>query len=327
MKALEKLPKVSIIVTALDNEHTIGECLKSIFELDYPSELMEVLVVDGGSEDSTVKIVENYPVKLFVKPLNAPAAYNYALKMASADIVGFIDADAKVEKDWLRKLIVHLYDPKVAGASGTIKTWNYNSVLPRCIGYDMEYRYSRIKGETNRVATMNLLLKKSIIEEVGGFNENLPTQYETDPAVRITSRGYKIILEPAAKCYHFNRSTWRDYFKQQFKYGKNTLKLYLKMPQLIKGDAITDFSMNIQPILLVFSVLFALLGFFEGIFWSFSAILAAVLCAIFLFYAVKLAYLNRDPSALTLFAIYFVRAVAWTLGGLISLIRLLKSGA
>ena len=43
---------------------------------------------------------------------------------------------------------------------------------------------------------MNLLMKKSVIEEAGGFDERLPSQYDTDLGFRITSRGYKIVFEP-----------------------------------------------------------------------------------------------------------------------------------
>ncbi|MEM1785750.1 MAG: glycosyltransferase [Candidatus Bathyarchaeia archaeon] len=327
MSGSRNLPMVSIIVSTLNNEETIGECLKSIFELDYPQDLLEVIVVDGGSKDSTVTLAKNFPAKVMVKLSSAPGAYNYALKIAKGDIIGIIDADAKVERSWLKKLIVHLSDPKVAGASGTIKTWNRERALPRCIGYDIEYRYSRIKGEAKRVATMNLLLKRNVLEEIGGFNEALPTQYDTDLGVRITSRGYKIILDPSAKCYHFNRPTWRSYFKQQFQYGKNTLRLYLKIPRLIKGDAITDFSMNIQPILLFLSVIFALLGFFNNLFWIISAALIFILFGIFIFYAVKLAYIYKDVTAVMLIAVYLVRVVAWSIGGLASIVMLLKSEA
>ena len=80
--------------------------------------------MDGGSKDATVKIAENFPVKVVSIRLNAPAAYNYAMKIAAHSVLGFIDADAKVESQWLRKLVPHLEEPKVAGVSGSIETWN-----------------------------------------------------------------------------------------------------------------------------------------------------------------------------------------------------------
>jgi glycosyltransferase involved in cell wall biosynthesis len=108
----KSLPKVTVIVATLNNEKTISECLKSIFELDYPNEFLEVIVMDGCSKDSTVKIAQSYPTKVISEPLNAPAAYNYVMKIVSNDILGFIDSDAKVEKEWLKKLIKHLDNPR-----------------------------------------------------------------------------------------------------------------------------------------------------------------------------------------------------------------------
>lgn len=320
------VPKVSILIATLNNEETIGECLRSVFELNYPKEHLEVIIFDGGSKDSTVKIAQNYPAKIIVKQSNAPAAYNYAINHVESEVVGLIDADAKVEKEWLKKLIVHLKDPKVAGVSGTIETWNREGLLPRCIGYDLKYRYSRIKGEANRIATMNLLLKKSVLKEVGGFNENLPTQYDTDLGVRITGKGYKIVLEPQAKCYHFNRSTWREYFRQQLQYGRNTSKLYLKSPKLVRGDAITDFWMNIQPMLIATCILLLVAGFFEKAMWCISASILAFILILYTVSAIKLSHMYKDAGAMLLVVIYFVRAVAWTLGGAVSVAEILMAG-
>ena len=82
--ACNTYPKVSIIVAAYNNEQTIEECLKSILALDYPESSIEVIVMDGGSKDATVEIAQKYPVKVLSIRLNAPAAYNYAMKIASS---------------------------------------------------------------------------------------------------------------------------------------------------------------------------------------------------------------------------------------------------
>jgi cellulose synthase/poly-beta-1,6-N-acetylglucosamine synthase-like glycosyltransferase len=97
---------------------------ESIFELDYPKDLIEVIVIDAVSSDKTLQVAETYPVKAFSKQLNAPAAYNLAMKIASHEILGFVDADAKVERNWLKKLIPRLAEAKTAGVSGNIETWN-----------------------------------------------------------------------------------------------------------------------------------------------------------------------------------------------------------
>jgi len=321
-------PKVSIIVATLNSERTIDECLKAIFELNYPKDFLEIIVVDGCSKDATVKIAQKYPVKVISEPLNAPAAYNYALKMVSNDVLGFIDADAKVEKEWLNKLITYLDDPQVAGVSGGIETWNTENAWARSIGYDLKNRYARLKKYVVRVATMNLLLKKSVIEAVGGFDENLPSQYDTDLGFRITSRGYKILFEPSAKCYHFNRSTVSGYFRQQLQYGKNTTKLYFKHANLIKGDEITDFGMNIQPFLILAVIAFFLLGIPEALrqLWYVSAFILALIFVYYVISAVRLSVKFKDVAAMLLVVLYFVRAFAWFSGAVVTTVRFLAGG-
>ena len=321
-------PKVSIIVATLNNERTIDECLKAIFELNYPKDFLEIIVVDGCSKDATVKIAQKYPVKVVSAPLNAPAAYNHAMKIVSNDVLGFIDADAKVEKEWLNKLVTCLDDPQVAGVSGGIETWNTENAWARSIGYDLKNRYARLKKYVVRVATMNLLLKKSIIEEVGGFDENLPSQYDTDLGFRITSRGYKILFEPNAKCYHFNRSTVSGYFRQQLQYGKNTTKLYFKHANLIKGDEITDFGMNIQPFLILAVIAFFLLGIPEALrqLWYVSAFILALIFVYYVISAVRLSIKFKDVAAMLMVVLYFVRAFAWFSGAVVTTVRFLVGG-
>ena len=318
-------PKVSIIVATLNNEATINECLNAIFELNYPKDFLEVIVVDGCSKDATVEIAEKYRVKVISAPLNAPAAYNYAIKMISNEALGFIDADAKVEKEWLNKLVACLDDPQVAGVSGGIETWNAENVWARIIGYDLKSRYARLRNDAVRIATMNLLLKKSVIEEVGGFDEKLPSQYDTDLGFRITSRGYKILFEPDAKCYHFNRSTLNAYFRQQLQYGKNTAKLYLKHSELIKGDKITDFGMNIQPLLLLAAIMFFLLGLLDvlRLFWYVSALILAVVFVYYIVSAIRLSFKFKDSVSMLMLVLYLVRVVAWFTGGVITTISFL----
>jgi glycosyltransferase involved in cell wall biosynthesis len=318
-------PKISIIVATLNNERTIDECLKAIFELDYPKDFLEVIVVDGCSKDATVKIAQKYPVKIVSELLNAPAAYNCAMKMVSNDVLGFIDSDAKVEKEWLSKLVPHLADPQVAGVSGGIETWNTENAWARSIGYDLKSRYARLKKYVVRVATMNLLMKKSVIEVVGGFDENLPSQYDTDLGFRITSRGYKILFEPSAKCYHFNRSTVSGYFRQQLQYGKNTTKLYLKHGNLAKGDEITDFGMNIQPFLVLAVIAFFLFGIPELLrpLWYISASILVLMFVYYVVSAIRLSVKFKDAAAMRMAVLYFVRALAWFTGAVITTVRFL----
>jgi cellulose synthase/poly-beta-1,6-N-acetylglucosamine synthase-like glycosyltransferase len=319
-------PKVSIIVAAYNSQDTIEECLKSIMTQNYPADSFEVIVMDGGSKDATVKLAQKFPIKVVSIRLNAPAAYNYAMKIASYPVLGFIDADAKVEPEWLNKITPHLSDLKVAGVSGSIETWNQDNPWAKSIGYELKNRYRRIGKFTGRIATMNLLLKKSVIEEAGGWDEKLPSQYDTDLGFRISAKGYRIAYEPTAVCYHFNRPTLKAYYRQQLQYGKNTLKLYFKHRRLAKGDEITDVGMNIQPVLLLAISASFLLGIVPvlRLLWLASGLIFLAMVAYFAYSAVKISVRFHDSTALRLFVLYFVRSAAWFVGAVITTARFLS---
>ncbi|MDR0373830.1 MAG: glycosyltransferase [Nitrososphaerota archaeon] len=306
-------PKVSIIVASYNSAGTIKECLESILALDYPESYVEIIVMDGASKDDTVKIARQLPVKVVSIHLNAPAAYNYAQKTARHPILGFIDSDAKVEPQWLKKLIPHLSEPQVAGVSGSIETWNQNNPWARSIGYEIKNRYHRIGKYTGRIATMNLLLKKSVIEEVSGWDEKLPSQYDTDFGFRIAKKNYKIAYEPSAICYHYNRPTLKSFYRQQLQYGKNTLKLYFKHGKLARGDEITDAGMNIQPVLLLAAVLLFFLGIMPLLrfLWIGPPAILLGMLLYFTYSAIKISSKFHDWSAMRLVVLYFVRAGAW----------------
>ena len=292
---------------------------------NYPQADFEVIVMDGGSSDQTVKIAQQFPIKVYSIRLNCPAAYNYAMKIAANPVLGFVDADAKVEADWLRKLVPHLDEPNVAGVSGSIETWNSQNPWAKSIGYELKTRYQRIGKYTGRIATMNLLLKKQVIEEAGGWDEKLPSQYDTDLGFRISARGWKIAYEPAAVCYHYNRPTLKAFYRQQRQYGKNTLKLYFKHGHLAKGDEITDAGMNIQPLLLLAVVVSFVLGIIPQLrlLWVFSALILLTMLVYFVYSAAKISVKFQDWSAMRLVVLYFVRAAAWFVGATVTTLRYL----
>jgi cellulose synthase/poly-beta-1,6-N-acetylglucosamine synthase-like glycosyltransferase len=318
-------PKVSIIVASYNNQDTIKECLESVLAQNYPADCFEVIVMDGKSKDDTVKIAQQFPIKVVSIRLNCPAAYNYVMKIAAFPILGYVDSDAKVEADWLKKLVPHLSEPEVAGVSGSIETWNLDNPWARSIGYDLKARYRRIGKYTGRIATMNLLLKRAVIEEAGGWNENLPSQYDTDLGYRISALGYKIAYEPSAVCYHYNRPTLGAYYRQQRQYGRNTLRLYFMHGRLARGDEITDVGMNVQPILLLALAASLLLGIVPLLrfLWLVSA---AILVAMILYYSylgIKISRQFDENVVSRIVVLYFVRSTAWFVGAVDTTVRYL----
>jgi cellulose synthase/poly-beta-1,6-N-acetylglucosamine synthase-like glycosyltransferase len=155
-----------------------------------------------------------------------------------------------------------------------------------------------------------------VIEEAGGWDENMPSQYDTDLGFRVSVKGYKIAYEPAALCYHFNRPTVKAFYRQQQQYGKNTLKLYFKHGHLARGDEITDVGMNIQPALLLAVLVFFFVGLIPvlRLLWIISGAILLAMMLYFVYSAAKLSARFKDKTAMRLVVLYFVRVVAWSVG-------------
>ena len=105
--------KVTIIIAARNEAAFISDCLKSIYQNNYPKELVEVIVVDDDSDDSTASIIkDNFPQVRLLTNRNDPgkkAAIQLASHQAQGELLLFTDADCIVPKNWIQTLVAN-YD-------------------------------------------------------------------------------------------------------------------------------------------------------------------------------------------------------------------------
>jgi len=135
----------------------------SLLDLDYPKDKLEIIIVDGFSGDKTIEKISKYPVKIFQKEGNPAAAYNFVIDKTKGELIGLADGDAIVDRQWLKILVPLLKEPDVAGAGGLCLTWNKEKIIPRAIGYELQYRYESMPRNISRIATMNVIYKKSAL--------------------------------------------------------------------------------------------------------------------------------------------------------------------
>lgn len=102
----KEYPFVSIIIPTKNSAKHIGECLRSIRNLDYPSDRFETIVIDGNSIDSTKHIAEEHGATVFAGSAESPeTARMEGLQYAHGTIIAFTDADVVVHADWLQKAV------------------------------------------------------------------------------------------------------------------------------------------------------------------------------------------------------------------------------
>lgn len=123
MKDILTYPQVSISVVNLNGKDYLGECLDSIKHLNYPSDKIEVIIVDNGSRDGSVEFINsNYPETRVIqnnKNMGFAFANNQAARAAKGEYVAFLNNDTRVDKDWLFELLRPIYRDKEVVASGS----------------------------------------------------------------------------------------------------------------------------------------------------------------------------------------------------------------
>jgi glycosyltransferase involved in cell wall biosynthesis len=114
---------MSIVVCAYNSERVIARALESLLAQDYPADLYEIIVINDGSNDNTVQIVAEYPVRLVSHATNSGrgAARNTGLDYIKGDVYVCFDDDCVADPNWLRQLAAGYRQQHVAGVGSSIK--------------------------------------------------------------------------------------------------------------------------------------------------------------------------------------------------------------
>jgi len=219
---------VSVVLSFHDEKRYIQKCLRSLFELDYPKDLYEIIVVADGCDiegmEIIKKIVSSPPVKtiLLTQEDKGPAAgRNLGIKASRGEVIAITDPDCIVDEGWLKNHVKHYNDPKVGGVEGKVETEWDELCFPKKIA-PVGYRY----------ATCNMSYRRKALEEVRFFDEDFRFKEDDDLAYRVIEKGWRIVEESAALVYHPVRNLdLKNLIKRALK-SKYDVLLYKKHPEL-----------------------------------------------------------------------------------------------
>jgi glycosyltransferase involved in cell wall biosynthesis len=232
------LPKVSVIVPVYNGESVIERCLNHLLHQKYPVEKLEIIVVDNGSTDKTVQIIESMGLKSFYAARKGPAAArNEGMKIASGEIVVFVDADCLAEPDLIiHHVLTHLYcqvaDPQVAMIGGSVKGYNTNywsTCDDFCSWWEVHPSQSRRYVAYH--PGVNLSMRGELIKKGYFFDEELQSSEDIILCLSVTRDGYKILFNPSAVVSHINRADFRSFMKHNLNW---TRSFYLELQKGIR---------------------------------------------------------------------------------------------
>jgi len=328
------LPFVSIIIPCRNEERYIGRCLNSIVANDYPKDKMEILVMEGKSEDKTREIVEKYSPKCpFIKILENPKkftnfAFNIGIKEAKGEIIMVMGSHAIYEKDYISKCIKYLkeYNADSVGGITKILSSKDNLIgkaialsLSNSFGAGNAYYKTGFSGKPRWVDTVfGGCYKREVFEKIGLFNEKLIRSQDMEFNLRLKRAGGKILLAPDIVSYYYPKSNLKDFFLHTFGdgiwaiYPLKFVKIHLRIRHYI-------------PFIFVLSLIgTGLLGFFLPIsFWLFLFIVGLYFLAN-IYFSFKIALREKDLRYLFLMPIVFAcRHIGYGLGSIWGLVKIL----
>jgi glycosyltransferase involved in cell wall biosynthesis len=215
-------PTVSVIVAAYNAEATIDDCVRSLLELRYPPESVELRVVDNGSNDTTVDVLERYGdrIVLMHESKRGPAAArNAGVAAASGEVIAFTDADCVVDRGWLEHLVVPLQDPRVAIAGGAIRARASGNEIERFGEEIHDHRRAIEDLRPPYAISMNWASRRELLRELGGFDERFLRGQDVDLSYRAIEAGYELAFAVGAVVHHRNEDTLAGLFREGFVHG------------------------------------------------------------------------------------------------------------
>lgn len=215
--------KVSVICTLKDEENSIKELIGSILsQSKLPDELV---IVDGGSTDRTVKIINSYikktPINLIIKKgVNIAEGRNIAIENAKYYLIASIDAGSLADKDWLKNLLRPFEEDSSVDVVAGFFLPDAKSKYEEVVGELLYPKLENMNPDRFLPSGRSIAFKKGCWESVGGYPEWLYTGEDALFDLKLREQNYKFAFARNAIVYWRPRTTLRGLFKQYFLYAK-----------------------------------------------------------------------------------------------------------
>lgn len=242
------MTKFSIIIPVKQLNDYIDESMSFIRQLDYRN--FEVLILPDFDEKKRIAGAKIIPTGA----VGPAEKRDLGAKVATGEILAFLDDDAYPTKNWLKIAAKDFKDPAVAAVGGpalTPKNEPFKAKLSAALfesfigGGNGRFRYLPIgkKRPADDLPSVNLLVRKDIFQKIKGFNCQYWPGEDTKLCLDILATGKKIIYDPDLQVYHHRRASLIAHFRQvgnyalhrgffAKKYPVTSLKLFYFLPSL-----------------------------------------------------------------------------------------------
>lgn len=212
-------PDVSIIIPTLNEEVLLPTAIESVRRYLAHRYPYEIIVVDHGSTDETVRIAESKNAKVLIKPGGTVASLrNFGARHARARVLIFLDADVALTERWAERF-PHTFDI-LANEPLTI-TGSWVGISQPGSWIERIWFEPLVNEGTRHVNSGHLVTTKMMFDTVGGFDESLETGEDYDLSMRAMAAGAVVVNDPQLPVVHAGYpKTLLDFMRREIWHGK-----------------------------------------------------------------------------------------------------------
>lgn len=259
---------VSVVIPIRNEENYIDLFIKSVLKQDFPKENLELIFVDGMSDDKTLDILKSY--KRTYDFINIYANYNktvqhalnIGIKNAKGDIIVRMDVHSEYSEDYISKCVEYLRKTGAQNVGGPMIARGKTPIQKViAAAYHSEFALGGGKFHDENFEgyadTVYLgAFKRETLINLNLYDENLPRSEDDDLNFRLLESGGKVFITPKIKSVYYPRSTYKDLFSQYYEYG------FWKVAVIKKHHKPARISHLVPASFVLFIILFGILSCF-----------------------------------------------------------------
>jgi cellulose synthase/poly-beta-1,6-N-acetylglucosamine synthase-like glycosyltransferase len=229
----KNFPSVTIVVPAWNEEDTLAGTLNSLLSLKYPTDKLNIFVVDDGSTDNTFAVASTFThhpqVKVFHKKNGGKhTVLNFGIKHSTSDLIGCLDADSFVDSNALHAIVPYFDNPEVMAVTPSVQIHNPDNPIRKMqsieykVGVFVRKTLSRFNGLYVTPGPFSIY-RHSIFEKIGGFEHGYATE-DMEMALRMQSNHMRIDNAHNAYVFTVSPPTIPTLYKQRVRWVSGFLK-------------------------------------------------------------------------------------------------------
>jgi len=226
------MPLVSVIVPAYNEERVIGRCVDSILASDYPR--YEIILVDDGSSDGTLHVMQRYKhtpgVTIIAQPNGGKAAaLNAGLACAQGEIIFFVDADGVFAPNTISEMLKGFEDKRVGAVCGNDSPINPDRLQTRLANLQTHVGTGFVRRALAMINCLPIVsgnigaFRRSVLEKTGPFMEGFIGE-DLELTWRVHKAGYRVAFQPWAIVFAEVPSTIAGLWKQRVRWARGLLQ-------------------------------------------------------------------------------------------------------